>query len=98
MELVLYVSGIAVAALFLFISGTLIRAGFTHVFTRSDILRDAEAHSPSEPLKVVRGEIDAYRGNDKRDSSIAAGIARDTKTKKLMLQGRVSDEVVETLV
>lgn len=98
MEIVFYTAGLAAAAVFLFVSATLFRAGFTHLATRTDVRRDAEADSPASPSRVIKGEVDTYKQNEKRDASVAAGMARDRKTNRFVLQGRVSDEVLETLV
>lgn len=98
MEIVLYGAITVVAAALFFASATLLRAGFTHVFTREDIRRDAEAHSTATAREVMRGEVDTYKRDDRRDGSVAAGMARDLKTGRYILQGRVSDEVLETLV
>ncbi|WP_442580673.1 hypothetical protein ACSBOB_01345 [Mesorhizobium sp. ASY16-5R] len=98
MEIVLYAAGTVAAAVSLFVSATLFRAGFTHLVTRADVQRDAEAHSPASPGRVIKGEVDTYKQNEKRDASVAAGMARDRSTNRFVLQGRVSDEVLETLV
>jgi hypothetical protein len=98
MAIILTVLGFASAAIFLAVSAVLFRSGIIHLATRSDVLRDAKAHSPADAGTVIRGEVDAYKAGGKRDASIAAGLASDRRSGRILLQGRVSDEVLETLV
>lgn len=98
MAIFLTVLGGVSAAILLAMSAILLRSGIIHLATRADVARDARAHSLGTATTVIKGEVDAYKGSGKRDASVAAGLAHYRKPNRIMLQGRVSDEVLETLV
>ncbi|QPC90023.1 hypothetical protein [Mesorhizobium sp. INR15] len=98
MQGILIGAAVLAAGSLLFASATLFRAAVIHLTARSDVIRDAEAHSPRSPSRVIKGEVETYKSNNRRDASIAAGVARDRRANRIVLQGRVSDEVLETLV
>ena len=98
MNLFLLLCASVVVLFAVFIGATLFRSGVMLLCARPESIRDAQYHSPKSALKVIRGEVDAYRSDGSRDSSVAAGIAIDKRNGVLMLQGRVSDEVLEGLI
>lgn len=79
------------------ISAILLRIAFRLLVARDEDYRAAKTLSPTSILRVLAGDVNAYR-NDMRDYAVSAGIAKDLKTGRLKAQGRISKELIDPLI
>ncbi|KFB11354.1 hypothetical protein [Nitratireductor basaltis] len=75
----------------------LVRVSILLGVAKKDDVLAARSHSGSSFRAIAKGDVNAYRSG-KRDYAVAAGIAIDRRTGKLLPQGRVSDELIEPLL